>query len=137
MNKIYLICLFAILYINSNAQKEGNSKIIVHVSDTSKLFKRVKIAFINMDFIVKGLESDTLKTYPREFLNEAYLIATAIVNGHDVTLTGIWGSRKLNIFGYSVSPNDYKRVSYYKGSVEWKILRLMAENIGGDLKFQD
>ena len=90
-----------------------------------------------MDFIVKGLESDTLKTYPREFLNEAYLIATAIVNGHDVTLTGIWGSRKLNIFGYSVSPNDYKRVSYYKGSVEWKILRLMAENIGGDLKFQD
>ena len=137
MNKIYLISLFAILYINSNAQKEGNSKIIVHVSDTSKLFKRVKIAFINMDFIVKGLESDTLKTYPREFLNEAYLIATAIVNGHDVTLTGIWGSRKLNIFGYSVSPNDYKRVSYYKGSVEWKILRLMAENIGGDLKFQD
>jgi len=137
MKRLWLLFLFISLSIITNAQKEGNGRIVVHSTDTVNLYKRVKFAFINMDFIVKDLESDTIKTYPREFLNNDFLIATAIIKGQDVILSGIWGSRKLSILGYSLSPKDYNRVHYYKGSVEWKILRLVAEKIGGELKFED
>lgn len=137
MGKIYLVILFSIATIITYAQKEGYSKIIVHTSDTTNLYKRVKRSLINLDFIVKDLESDTLKTYPREFLNNDFMIATAEINGHDVVLTGIWGSRQLSMLGYSMSPKNYKRVIYYKGCVEWKILRLVAQGIGGELSFEE
>ena len=69
MKRLWLLFLFISLSIITNAQKEGNGRIVVHSTDTVNLYKRVKFAFINMDFIVKDLESDTIKTYPREFLN--------------------------------------------------------------------
>lgn len=136
MYKLLLSSLLTLIFTSANAQKEDDSKIIIHVTDSTNLYKRVKFSLINMDFIVKDLENrDTLKTYAREFLTEDYLIATAIIKDKDVTLSGIWGSRKLNIWGYSITSRDYKQVYYYKSSVEWKILRLVAEGIGGELKF--
>ena len=135
MVKSVLTILLLILGLICDAQKEGNTKIIVKPSDTVRLYRKVKTSFINNDFIVKDLESDTLKTYPREFLNNNFLIATAIISGDSVILYGIYGSRKLNIFGYSTSPKDYKQILYYKGSVEWKLLRLVADGIGGEISF--
>ena len=137
MVKIFFVFILIILSIISKAQKIGNSKIIVQVSDTTNLYKRVKFAFIKLDFIVKDLETDTLKTYAREFMDNNYLIATAIIKGYTVTITGIWGSRKLNLLGYSNSLRDYKSVIYYKGCVEWNLLRLVGKDIGGELSFED
>ena len=136
MNKILLVSLLSMLTITGYSQRDWDSIIIVHTNDTANLYKRVKHAFINMDFIVKDLDSDTLKTYPREFETNAYLIGTAIIKGQDVTLKGIWGSRKADYFGSSVAPRNYKNIYYYKGSVEWKILFLVAQAIGGELRFE-
>ncbi len=136
MNKILLVSIFGMLTFTAHSQRDWDSIIIIHTNDTANLYKRVKHAFINMDFIVKDLESDTLKTYPREFETNAYLIGTAIIKGQNVILKGLWGTRKADYFGSSVSPRNYQRVYYYKRSVEWQILFLVAQAIGGELKFE-
>ena len=118
------------------SQKEGNTKIIVKVKDTTNLHKRVKVAFINLDFIVKDLEGDTLKTYPREFLDNAYLVANAVIDGDQVTLSGVSGSRKINFMGYYTSPKDFNTVIYFRGGVAWKLLQLVADGIGGEKRYE-
>lgn len=136
MKKILLASFLIITSIVTYSQKDWDSLIILRTNDTMNLYKRVKHAFINMDFIVKDLESDTLKTYPREFETNGYIIATAIIKGQNVTLKGIWGSRKQDYFGSSVAPRNYKNIYYYKSSHEWKILYQVAQAIGGEMKFE-
>lgn len=136
MKKAILILFFGIIATTANSQKDYDSIIVVHAYDTTNLYKRVKHAFINLDFIVKDLESDTLKTYPREFETNAYIIATAVIKGQDVILKGIWGTRKQDYFGSSVAPRNYQRVHYYKRCVEWQLLFLVAQAIGGELRFE-
>lgn len=137
MNNIVLCSALLFTFLYSNAQKNGNSKIIVQVKDTSSLYKRIKFAFIRNDFIVKDLEIDTIQTYPREFLDNQYLIATAIINGNYVTLSGVYGSRKVNFFGGQTSAKDFKKVVYYKGSVEWRLLLSVAAKLDGEFFFDD
>lgn len=137
MKHFALLALLAFIFNYVNAQKNGNSKIVIEVKDTTSLYKKVKFAFIRSDFIVKDLEIDTLQTYPREFLDNQYLIATAIISGNKVTLSGIYGSRKVNFFGAQTSARDFQKVVYYKGSVEWKLLILVADKIGGEYYFED
>jgi hypothetical protein len=123
--------------LSVNAQKELDSIIKLTVHDTTNLYNRIKWTMIDYDFIVKDLPSrDTIKTYPREFLNNDFMIANAIIKGNTIKFFGIWGSRKLSIVGYSLSPKDYSRIIYYKGCVEWKILRKVAESIGGFISFE-
>ena len=136
MRKILLAFLGFIFSISAFSQKEYDSIIIVHTNDTANLYKRVKHALINMDFIVKDLESDTLKTYPREFETHAYMIANAVIKGQDVILKGTWGSRKQDYFGSSTAPRNYQRVYYYKRCVEWQILFLVAQAITGEIRFE-
>ena len=136
MKKIILLSFWGILGLTVYGQKDWDSIIVVHTNDTTNLYKRVKHALINMDFIVKDLENDTLKTYPREFETNAYIIATAEIKGQDVILKGTWGTRKQDYFGSSTAPRNYQRVYYYKRCVEWQILYLVAQAIGGELRFE-
>ena len=137
--KRYLIIFVLILFTsNSFAQKDGDSIIILHLKDTSNIFNRAKWSMVHLDFIVKDLPMrDTLKTYPREFLNNNYMIVTAIIKDSTIRFSGIWGSRKMNLFGFAGNSNDFKSIIYYKGSVEWKIMKRIAEDIGGVLEFKE
>lgn len=129
--------MFLLSLTNSNAQKELDSIIVLNVSDTNNLYNRIKWSMINLDFIVKDLPSrDTIVTYPREFLNNDFMVTTAIIKGTNIIFSGIWGSRKLSYLGYSLSPKEYNRIIYYKGSVEWKILKKIAESIGGIIRYE-
>lgn len=136
MKKLLLIFFLTITTATAYGQKDWDSIIVIHPADTANLYKRVKHAFINMDFIVKDLESDTLTTYPREFETNSYVIGKAIIKGNSIILKGTWGTRKQDYFGSSTAIRNYQRVYYYKKSVEWQLLFLVAKAIGGEMKFE-
>jgi hypothetical protein len=58
-----------------------------------------------------------------------------IINGNIVTITGIYGLKHINDFGYAQSPKDYQNIIYYKGSKGWELLKGVAERIGGQMIF--
>jgi hypothetical protein len=137
VKKTVFAFLLSVLSILVHAQKIGDSVIILQVADTSNLYNRAKWSMINLEFIVKDLPSrDTIKTYAREFLNDDYMILTAEIKGDNIKFSGIWGSRKLSWFGTSLSTRDYKQIIYYKGCVEWRVTRQIAEGIGDALAFK-
>ncbi|MBL0268065.1 MAG: hypothetical protein IPP99_05205 [Chitinophagaceae bacterium] len=136
MKRITFLLFCLILCSTCFSQKDWDSIIVVHAKDSANLVRRVRHALINMDFIVKDLDSDTLKTYPREFETNSVMIATAMISGQEVILKAVWGSRKQDYFGSSTAPRNYQRVYYYKRCVEWQILFLVAQAIGGEISFR-
>ncbi len=120
-----------------NAQKIDDTKIIITLSDKTDLYKKVKIALVDLDFIVKdNYNIDTLTTYPREFSGiPGHCRITAIIRDNTVTLSGVYGLTKIDDFGYTRSAKEYQRIIYYKGSKGWDILKTVAEKVGGQMAF--
>ena len=129
-----LLCLLPFFAV---AQKIEDSQIIITLSDSTDLYKKVKIAFVNADFIVKdNYKLDTLTTYSREFTSMAgHCVAVAILKGNTVTLTGYYSLKKLDWFGFTQSSNNFQKVLYYKSSKSWDLLMKVAEGIGGQITF--
>lgn len=134
--KLLLILLF-LLPLLVNAQKNEDTKIIVTLNDSVDIYKKVKIALVELDFIVKdNYNVDTLTTYPREFSKiPGQCRLTAVIKGNSITLTGIFGLIKIDDFGYTRSPKDYQNIIYYKGSKGWELLRTVAERLEGQMTF--
>lgn len=119
----------------SFSQKEGNSKIIIKLADTAGIYNKVKYALVNSEFIVKDNGNrDTLTTYTQEY-SGIFCKATAIIEGSTITLSGVYGLKRLDEFGYSGNPKKYQDIIYYKGSQSWKLLRYVASLIGGEISF--
>ncbi|MBK8788575.1 MAG: hypothetical protein IPN43_19300 [Chitinophagaceae bacterium] len=134
--KLLLILLF-LLPLLVNAQKNEDTKIIVTLNDSVDIYKKVKIALVELDFIVKdNYNVDTLTTYPREFSKiPGQCRLTAVIKGKSITLTGIFGLIKIDDFGYTRSPKDYQNIIYYKGSKGWELLKTVAERLGVQMTF--
>ena len=120
-----------------SAQKTEDTKIKITLSNSIDVYKKVKIALINADFIVKdNYNLDTLTTYSREFTNMAgHCVAVAIINENTVTLTAFYSLKRLNFIGLTQSSNDFQKVMYYKSSKSWDVLMQVAEGIGGKIEF--
>jgi len=131
------LLLLAFLPICSTAQKVEDSQIIVTLPDSADLYKKVKIALVNADFIVKdNYKLDTLTTYSREFTSMAgHCVAVAILKGNTVTISGYYSLKKLDWFGFTQSSNSFQKVLYYKSSKSWDLLMKVAEGIGGQIAF--
>lgn len=131
---IFLLSLFPFAI---NAQKTEDTKIKITLSDSIDIYKKVKIALINADFIVKdNYNLDTLTTYSREFTNMAgHCVAVAIIKENTVTLTGFYSLKRLNFIGLTQSSNDFQKVMYYKSSKSWDVLMQVAEGIGEKINF--
>ena len=129
---LLLLCPFLV-----NAQKNDDTKIIVTLNDSIDIYKKVKIALVDLDFIVKdNYNVDTLTTYSREFSNiPGQCRLTAIIKGNTVTLTGVYGLTKIDDFGYTRSAKENQRIIYYKGSKGWELLKTVAERLGGQMTF--
>lgn len=129
---LLLLCPFLV-----NAQKNDDTKIIVTLNDSIDIYKKVKIALVDLDFIVKdNYNVDTLTTYSREFSNiPGACRLTAIIKGNIVTLTGVYGLTKIDDFGYTRSAKENKRIIYYNGSKGWELLKTVAKKIGGQITF--
>ncbi|MFZ1785379.1 MAG: hypothetical protein WAU23_09240 [Ferruginibacter sp.] len=137
MRKIFITILTLIIFSNTYSQKKEDSKIIVTVTDTAELYKRVKIALVNSDFIVKdNYNKDTVTTYAMEMKTlKGYAIVRAIIAGNNVTLSGVYGLIKINDWGYTETPKNYQPMIYYQGSKTWKLLKQVAEKLGGQITF--
>lgn len=129
------LIIILLLPVFTFAQTKGNKKIIVTVNNPSH--EQVKIALVKNDFIVKeDGNKDTLTTYAREFKTIAgYAIARAEIKGNTVTLTGVYGLKKINDWGYTASPKNYKPILYYKGSHGWKLLMQIADKLDGKISY--
>jgi hypothetical protein len=126
-----------LLSIGVYGQKVDDTKIIITLSDSSQLYKKTKIALVDLDFIVKdNYNYDTLTTYPREMHKfPGFVISRAIISGNQIIIFGHYGLTQIDDFGYSVSPSNYKPITYYKGSYSWKLLMAVAEKLGGQVTF--
>jgi hypothetical protein len=117
--------LFISIY--SFSQKEGNSRIIIKLSDSAGIYNKVKYALVNSEFIVKDNGNrDTLKTYTQEY-SGVFCKITAIIEGSTVILSGV--------YGYTGNPKKYQDIIYYKGSQSWRLLRHVASLIGDEISF--
>lgn len=82
--------------------------MIITLNNSSNIYKKVEIALIDLDFIVKeNYNTNTLKTYSREFSNILELCRlAAIIKRNNVTLTGIYGLTKIDDLDYTRSAKD-------------------------------
>lgn len=118
-------------------QTKYDAKIIIITSDSVGLYEKTKIALVNTDFIVKdNYNRDTLTTYVRE-LNSipGYMLVKAIIVKDTITLTGIYGLKRINDWGYTTIPKNYNEVIFYRGSKTWRILLEIANKIPGKITF--
>jgi len=116
-------------------QKSDDSKIIITINDSTGIYNKVKYSLVYYDFIVKDNGNrDTLTTYSNEF-DGIHCIVRAIIKDNTVTLTGVYGLKRINGWGYTQSPNDYNQIIYYKASESWRLLMKVANRIGGQITF--
>lgn len=136
MWRVFTIVIF-LISTRAFAQTNGDTKIIVTLIDSVGIYEKAKVALVKNNFIVKDDGNrDTLQTYPREFSNlPGYSVANAVLNGNQVILSGVYGLKRINDWGYTSSPKNYKRVHYFKGSKGWKLIMQVAETIGGQISF--
>lgn len=118
-------------------QKNEDNKIIINLNDSIGIYEKVKYALVNNDFMVKDNgNKDTLTTYPRELNNmPGYVILKAEINGNKIILYGSYGLIKINDWGYTVTPKNYQRIIYYKGSKTWKLMLQVANKLGGNTSY--
>jgi hypothetical protein len=124
-----------LLSIYCFSQKEGDSKIIININDTVGIYNKVKYALVNSEFIVKDNGNlDTLTTYVQEY-GVIFCKVTAVIQNYTVTLSGVYGLKRLDEFGYTGNPQKYQSIMYYKGSQTWKLLWHVASLISGEVSF--
>lgn len=128
---LILICFVAF------GQKNGDKKIIIQLTDSIDSYEKLKNAFAKNDFIVRDDgNNDTLITHLREFRTmPGYCSLKGIINGNTITLSGIYGLKKMNVFGLTTAPKDYKQISYFGGSKSWRLLMSVANSLGGILSY--
>ena len=131
--------IIAILFYTPSVfgQKIEDSKIIISLKDNNDIYRKVKIALINADFIVKdNYNVDTLTTYAREFTDMAgHCVIFAIIVGNSVTLNGFYSLKKQGLVGFPLNTNNFQKVLYYKSSKSWDLLQKVAEGIGGQITY--
>jgi hypothetical protein len=132
-----LTLLVVFISQTSFSQNDGDTKIIITLNDKTGIYEKVKTSLVKNDFIVKDDgNKDTLQTYPRELSNlQGYSIVNAILSDKQIILSGVYGLKKINDWGYTTSPKSYKRIIYFKGSKGWKLLIQIAQTIGGEFSF--
>ena len=132
MRNVFLLIML-LVWQYSFSQKEEDSKIIIRLSDSTGIYNKVKYALVNSEFIVKDNGNrDTLTTYMQDY-SGIFCKATATIERNTVILSGVYGLKRLDEFGYTNNPNKYQDIKYFKGSKGWKILAHVASLVGGEI----
>lgn len=129
----------ALISLETQAQKKGDSKIIITVTDTTNIYNRIKIAYAKADFAVKDINiHDTLSTFPRELRTmSGYVVSNAIISGDKVVLNGFYTRRKISYYGIIKTGKDVTPVIYFKSGKLWPLLMKVANDIGGKIEYGD
>lgn len=136
-SRIALLSLFFLLAMNSFGQKEEDNVIVVHVEDSIDLCKRVRNAITYTDLIIRDDSNcDTLITLSERISGKTiFVIAKVRIAGNIVRISGAYGLGMENFWGYPAWPKSYKRITYFKGSEAWLILRRIAIKLDSKMSF--
>lgn len=132
-----ILLLLLILPILSYGQKTEDSKIIIKVSDTTDIVKKVRVALSKNDFAIREDSSpDLIITHLVEMKTiVAYCRLMATIQGDTVILTGQYGSKKAVNIGSAAAPKNYKKILYFRGSKSWRLMQHVADDIGGAFEY--
>ena len=129
---LYLVSCFS----PALGQKVGDSKIFLQLTDTLNIFQKVKRSLIDSELQIKDDgRIDTLTTYSLDY-NGIHCILQVVINDKLVTISGVYGLKKIDYFGYTQNPNKFKSIIFYKGSKGWKLMQQVASGIGGKISFE-
>jgi hypothetical protein len=130
-----IVCLF--FSFIAFAQKIDDNRIIVTVSDPSNLYQRVRQAIVNTNLPIReDSNNDTLVTYSERINNlTIFVIAKAIIKSNKVEIFGSYGLGYEDIWTFPGWPKSYKRITYYKESEAWRILRNIAIKLDGKMTY--
>jgi hypothetical protein len=136
---LILTTMLLSVFFSATAQKKGDSKIIITVSDTAGLHNKVRMALIKQDFVIKELGlPDSITTYRRELKSTTGVtVAFAKIDSNVVTIHAIWSQKIKDLAGLSVQENKFKKIMYFKGSKLWPLMQSIADYIGGDHAYSD
>ena len=134
MKKYLTAAALLIFSFITKAQKIGDSKILVKVSDTSDLYHRVKLAIIKNGYIVQDDENKTILTsnvIVKKHLG--YTRVKAQINGDTVIVKGFYALKNQNLFDIEIGPGKYNKMMYYnERNFGWYILYGIATDIDAD-----
>jgi hypothetical protein len=136
MKRIFYFFFFAPL--SAFSQKEDDNLMVVTVSDTTKLYERVRQAIVYTDFIIEEDSGrDTLRTYSERIGRSTIFIAAKIVIvGNKVEISGLQALGYQDFWGEPGRPRSFNRISYNnKGSEEWWRIRSIALKLDGKIEY--
>ena len=129
---LLLVISFLLFSLTAISQKDDDNLILVTVSDTAKLYERVRQAITYTDFIIREQSGrDTLRTYLQRIGRTTIFVAAKIVIvGNKVEISGASGLGSQDFWGDPGRAKDFKRISYInKGTEEWWMLMQGSEKI--------
>ena len=134
---MFLIIFISLLFIKSHAQKPEDNRIIVTINDTTKLYERTRQAIVNTNFMIReDSKKDTLVTSAERIDHTTiYVMAKIIIKENVVEISGAYGLGYEDFWGFPSWPKGYTRISYYKESEAWKVLRKIALKLDGKITF--
>jgi len=134
--KYFITLLLLSLTINCFSQNKFDRKIKITLPDSVGIYEKARQALISNEFVVKDNHNkDTLTTYVRECSKLGYAFVRAELVNNTIILSGAYGEKKLNYFGYTITPKGYQDIIYYKGSQSWKLLVKIAEDLHGEISY--
>jgi hypothetical protein len=137
-NFLLLVILLLLVSVSAISQKEDDNLILVTISDTTKLYERVRQAITYTDFIIKeDTGKDTLRTYSERIgRTTIFAVAKIVIVGNKVEISGAAGLGSQDFWGDPARAKSFKRISYNnKGSEEWWMLRRIAIKLDGKIEY--
>lgn len=137
MKKI-MICAILLSTLKVYSQKKLDTRINITVVDTSGLYEKTRLAFINEEImIVDNRRTDTLSTYPYNIKSTTYILTYAAIKNNTVTLWGYLADANVNMLGITVNPSkkNYEKIFYYPKDKYWKKLMKIALRIPGTISY--
>ena len=137
MRHLFFLVIFIFTFNLLFAQKHEDNLIVVTVTDTTKLYDRVRQAITFTDLIIReDSKRDTLITYSERIYDKSiFIVAKVIITGNQVKISGAYGLGLEDFWGYPAWPRSYKRAIYFKGSEAWIVLRKIAIKLDGKIEY--
>jgi len=138
MVRLFILTLFIAFGEVALGQNDGDNVILVHLTDTMKLYERVRQAITYTDLIIReDSRPDTLITKSERIHGKSiFVIAKVVIDGNTIKITGGYGLGLEDFWSYPAWPKSYKRIIYFKESEAWIIIRQIAIKLDGKMEFQ-
>ena len=122
------------------AQKSGDKIIIVKsINDSISPYRLAKKVLIDHNFLIKDEENTTvINTYPRELQKMPGTCVIRIEITNDTfRISGIYGTKKMNYWGFDTPPKSFLPIIYFRGSKTWPLMHSIAKRLGEIIRYEN